>query len=206
MIPWHAKRVRKYLRRAILFNYLSRFASILLAVGLVAGIGMYLGGRWSFYNPPYGHPVMIFHIVQITLLLLLVVSWGWPRLRYPATSQEIAQRLEKADPKLNDCLSSALDFSAPDNLQEECLQISSGILPAFYEDTLLRVRSKHRWRRVVPISFWVVFTLSVLFAAFLFNISRFEPFTVSDIWQLYRTNFLANPYRPLHTLDVQPGF
>jgi uncharacterized protein DUF4175 len=206
MTPRHVKRVRNYLTHAILFNYLSRFSSILLALGLLAGIGMYVGGRWSFYNPPYGHPVMIFHIVQATLFLLLVASWGWPRLRHPATPQEIAQHLEKADPKLNDCLSSALDFSAPDPLQEECLQISTGILPAFFEDTFLRVRSKRRWRRVVPLSFWVLLALSVLFAAFLLNISRFEPFTSGDIWQLYRTNFLANPYRPLHTLDVQPGF
>jgi len=200
----HVKRIRGYLGRAILLNYSARLASVLLFLVVLFYLGVYIGGKWAFYNPPYGHSVTLFHAGHILIALLFLIFWGWPKLRRPETLTSVAVRLEKADQTLNDCLSSALNFSAPDPLMEECLEVSIGILPGFYDDTIRRITSKRRWASLTPWYFWV--WLGLAFAVFVFwtNLSRFEPFTSSDAWRLYQENFWADPYRPLHQLIVQP--
>jgi len=200
-----AARICRYLKRAVQLNYLGRLCSVVLILVFIVGLGIYAGGKWSFYNPPYGHPVTAFHSGQICLVLLLVYLWGWPQLRHAFTREEMARRLEKADPSLHESLSSALGFATPDPLMGRCLETSSGILPGFYRDTEERIKAKSRWRWIVPLYFWPSSALFLAFALFWSSMDRFEPFTAGDMWQLYRINFLANPYRPLHTLEVTPG-
>lgn len=200
----HVKRIRGYLGRAILLNYTARLASVLLFLVFLYFLGVYIGGKWAFYNPPYGHSVTLFHVVHLLIALLFLIFWGWPKLRRPETLSSVARRLERADQALNECLSSALSFSAPDPLMEECLKVSSGILPGFYDDTIRRITAKRRWASVVPWYFWFWLGLSLAMLLFWANMSRFEPFTSSDASRLYRENFWVDPYRPLHQLIVQP--
>jgi hypothetical protein len=200
----HVKRIRGYLRRAILLNYLARLASVLLFLAFLFYLGVYVGGKWAFYDPPYGHAVTLYHAGHLLIALLFSIFWGWPKLRRPETQSSVALRLEKADLTLNDCLTSALNFSAPDPLMEECLQVSVGILPGFYDDTVRRIHSKRRWTSVTPWYFWVWLALSLGLFLFWNNMARFEPFTSSDAWRLYQENFWVDPYRPLHHLIVQP--
>jgi hypothetical protein len=177
-----------------------------MAIGLIAGVSVYAGAKWAFYNPPYGHAVVLYHTGVILLAILLLRFWAWPRIRHPLTLHGMATRLEKGDPHLHDCLSCALEFSNPDPILAECLEPSERLLDGFYQDALETVQGKKRVRWIVPYYFWALAILSVGFTAFWFSINWIEPFTWDDALTLYRLNFLQNPYRPLHQLVVEPGY
>jgi hypothetical protein len=201
-----SKKIIRYLKRAVLVNYLGRLVATLALIALVLGIGVYVGGRWAILKAPYGHSVTLFHLGQALILLLILFRFAWPKLRRPLSLEEMAVRLEKKDPRLNECLSSALEFSYPDPLLEETLAPSAGFMPGFYQDALVRVGARQRFSRIVPWYFWMISILLSLFVVFWFNLVRFGPFTGEDIWRAYNEFFLANPYRPLHSLTVEPGF
>jgi hypothetical protein len=69
----HVKRIRGYLRRAILLNYLARLASVLLFLAFLFYLGVYVGGKWAFYDPPYGHAVTLYHAGHLLIALLFLI-------------------------------------------------------------------------------------------------------------------------------------
>lgn len=198
--------IRRYLSRAVRTNYLFRVLSVLIAVGLLLWVSVYVGAKWALTNPPYGHSVVAYHFAVVFFALIILKYWAWPRIRRPLTLSGMASRLERGDPNLNECLSSALEFSEPDPLLEQSIGPSDRILEGFYQDAVERVRKRKRTRWVVPMYFWPLLAVMGVFAVFWTFLPRFEIFTGQDAWNQYRLFFWSNPYRPLHSLVVQPGF
>jgi len=203
--PQAATEVYRFLYRAVGFNYLAQLASVVCAFGVVLLVFIFAAGKWSFIDTPYGHSVVLFHGIQVLVIILLLKYWGWPRLKRASSTEEMALRLEQTDPSLHDCLSSALQFRSPDPLLAECLRPSHNLLDGFFQETEESIKSQSRWRSIIPKSFWVSLGLLSLAIGLWSLMDRFVPFTGGDAWKFYQKNFLANPYRPLHSLNVDPG-
>ncbi|MCA9425439.1 MAG: hypothetical protein KC994_10225 [Candidatus Omnitrophica bacterium] len=233
--PKTAKSLRSFLNRLVWINYAAYVVSLLLALFVVFGIAIYIAGRWTFYNPPYGHPVTLFHCAHALVILLLLWFWAWPRIRRPKTLPELAARIEKKDrrialkkseedpleyvldsqdERLTSAVTSALEFSEPDPILQECLIPSRNILSGsgrasdtkgFYERVLIDLKKRNLWKWVIPTSLWVTSVLALIVFFFALFLDRFEPFTAKDAFTFYKENFLVNPYRPLHKLVVNPG-
>lgn len=233
--PKSAKTLRSYLKRLVRINYLAYLLSVAMAMGTLFALGVYLAGRWTFYNPPYGHAVTLFHCLHALIVLLVLRIWAWPRIRRPQTMTQLAYRIEKGDrrihtkqkdedpleyvlesrdERLTSAVTSALEFSDPDPILEQCLIPSRNLLAGsgrasetkgLYERVLIDLQGRKLWKWVIPISFWVTLGLAIVVGGCAFFLDRIEPFTASDAWKFYRGNFLANPYRPLHQLLVNPG-
>lgn len=234
--PKTAVSLRNYLKRWVWVSYAAYLLSAILVVSSLFALGVYAAGRWTFYNPPYGHPVVLFHIGHALIILIVFFLWLWPKVRRPQSMTQVAARIERGDRKslskrtgdddplefilegrddrLASGVTSALEFSDPDPLLEQCLIPSRNLLAGsgrtsetigLYERVLTDLQKRRVWKWVVPTTFWVSIGVAGVVGLGAYFLDRIEPFTWQDAWKFYQSHFLVDPYRPQHELVVNPG-